>query len=165
MKTTRFSALLLLLVSLLGFASECTATLFGPWRRYRNEELGFQIPYVDDWVITPLKNCVVFAMQMNPDPYVRLAVGRIQSDRTLFEESVEEQLSRSNQSMLTRTRTELNGLPAIRVEGKTSTGHVLDYYVDRGDYRYWISVVADGPESWDEYSKSIDIILSEFRFL
>jgi hypothetical protein len=165
MKSRSIARFLLLFLVLSGFVAECRATLFGPWRRYRNEELGFQIPYVDDWVITPLKNCVVFAMQLNPDPYVRLAVGRIPSSAETFERSVEEQLARTHQLSLKRTRCELNGRPAIRVEGKTKAGHLLDLYVDRGDHRYWISIVADSPQDWETYSKSIDIILSEFQFI
>lgn len=148
-----------------GIYQDAHASLFGPWRRYRNEDLGFQIPYVDDWVITPLKNCVVFAMQITPEPYVRLAVGRIHADQTDFEKSVAEQLDRTQQGMLARTRCQFNGWPAIRVEGDTAQGHVLDFYVNRGSYRYWISVMADGKTSWTDYSKSITIILNEFQFL
>jgi hypothetical protein len=144
---------------------ESHASLAGPWRRYRSSELGFQIPYVDDWHITPLKNCVVFAMQLNPQPYVRLAVGRISAGSKPLVVSVREKLAGTGQSHLKLSRCRFAGSPAVRVEGLTDGGRMLDYYVDRGAHRYWISIIADRPESWDDYAESFEIILNDFRFL
>lgn len=140
-------------------------SLFGPWRRYQSNDLGFEVPFVDDWQITPLKNCVVFAMQLNPDPYVRLAVGRIKATSDDFEHSVQAQLTRLQETRLNQTRTRLGGLPAIRVEGVTANGRILDYYVDKGPYRYWISFIADRPELWEQYRQSFELILQDFRFV
>jgi hypothetical protein len=158
--------LVLSFVSLtLGLVAESQGSLFGPWRRYRSETLGFQMPYVDDWQVTTLKNVIVFAMQGNPDPYVRLAVGRIPKSEDSFEASVTRQLERAHQDGLQKRRCQVSGFPAIRVEGDASDGRILDFYVDHGDYRYWISFLSDRADGWDAYRKSFELIVSDFRFL
>lgn len=141
------------------------SSIFGPWRRYRSETLGFQVPMVDDWRVTELKNCVVFAMQHNPDPYVRLAVGRMPAGKNSFEQTVRQQLAHTEQSNFLMIATVFEGYPAYRVEGNTANGRILDLYVDAGVHHYWISFIADQPDKWSQYAESFDLILRDFRFL
>jgi hypothetical protein len=66
------------------------ATMFGPWFRYECEKLGFQIPVASGWKVTEVPNGIVFAMQYQPEPYVRVAVGRVPLGDDSLERRVKE---------------------------------------------------------------------------
>src|SRR4051794_13440952 len=61
--------------------SPSRASLIGPWFRYECPELGFRMVVADGWKVTRVPNGIVFAMQYQPSPYVRVAVGRMPLSR------------------------------------------------------------------------------------
>src|SRR4051794_21014168 len=69
------------------------ASLVGPWFRYSRQDLGFQMPVSTGWMATPVPEGVVIAMQAKPDPYVRVAVGRIAG--TTIEPMIQEELQKA----------------------------------------------------------------------
>src|SRR5688572_10761657 len=71
----------LLVLALGAVLSPAYASLIGPWFRYECQELGFRIPVASGWRVTRVPNGIVFAMQSNPNPYVRVAVGRLPANQ------------------------------------------------------------------------------------
>src|SRR5438552_2661271 len=70
-----------LIVSVLaGAIPRGQAALIGPWFRYQCDELGFQMPVASGWRVSSVPGGIVFAMQSNPEPYVRVAIGRLALD-------------------------------------------------------------------------------------
>jgi hypothetical protein len=138
------------------------ASLIGPWFRYSRQDLGFQMPISTGWSATPVPDGVVIAMQAQPDPYVRVAVGRITGPTV--ESVIQEELRRSAPGSR-RTACRIDGQDAIQIEGNRPQGAFMDVFVQKGTYWYWIGFAADQKELWPQYRKTFDIVLDGFHFL
>jgi hypothetical protein len=152
-----------LFLSLLSGSYVARASLIGPWFRYDCNDLGFQIPVSTGWHMTQVPNGIVFAMQTRPDPYVRVAVGRIPFQGGSVDELIREQ--RPGVRGLQKTDCQVDGEKAIRVEGHGEDGPFMDLFVQKATYWYWIGFAADNQAPWPRYRKTFDIVLDGFHFL
>jgi hypothetical protein len=139
------------------------ASLVGPWFRYDCQDLGFQMLVATGWKMTRVPNGIVFAMQYQPDPYVRVAVGRIPLGHNSLEALAggARQLNSPNQVK----HCKIDNHDAVRVETAGSDGSHMDYYVSRGKYAYWIGFAADRPDQWARYAQTFSIVVDGFHFL
>jgi hypothetical protein len=163
--TSAFAAITLAATLVLSVTPSGQASLYGPWVRYASRTLGFQTLCVSDWRVIPVPNGVVFVMQSHPEPYVRMAVGRIRAGSQEFESSIDSLIRTEGRSKATKQLCRVGGRPAIAVEGPSKDGYSRDYYVDQGDSWYWISFNTTDPNLWPQYTKSFELILNDFKFL
>jgi hypothetical protein len=160
---TRHLRPLFILISLVLAATQGYSSLYGPWFRYDCDRLGVQIPVASGWRVTEVPNGIVFAMQSQPDPYVRVAVGRVPLGNDSLERMVNASARRSGEK--SRSILQIDGSEAIRVEGTDADGSFMDVFVRKGEYCYWIGFAADSREQWPQYAKTFDIVLDGFHFL
>jgi hypothetical protein len=154
------------LVVFLGWAGigSSHASLVGPWFRYDCTELGFQIPVSSGWDAIPVPEGMVFAIQSMPNPYVRVAVGRMKMTDSALEPMIQEEL-RTALSDARRKSLKVDGQDAVSVEGMRKDGGFIDYFVKKEPYWYWIGFSADNKEQWPQYIKTFDIVVDGFHFL
>lgn len=162
-KVCRWGTISLLLFPLVVNPGKAQASLIGPWFRFTCEKLGFQIPVATGWRMTEVPDGIVFAMQARPDPYVRVAVGRISAQ----DESVDDLIHAQRPGIrdLHRTECRVDGENAIQIEGRTEDGPFMDLFVKKASYWYWIGFAADNQQLWPQYVKTFNIVLDGFRFL
>lgn len=139
------------------------ASLFGPWFRYECSKLGFRIPVASGWRVTEVPNGIVFAMQYQPHPYVRVAVGRVPLGNATLDSMADQDLRMAVD--VRRTTLTIDGAEAIKLEGSDAAGPFMDLFVRKADFCYWIGFAADDKSLWPQYSKTFDIILDGFHFL
>src|SRR5262249_49726902 len=140
------------------------ASLIGPWYRYESNELGFQIPVSAGWRLTPVPNGLVFAMQYHPQPYVRLAVGRVRLEGTSLEQ-LSQQETHGSRTHIQKTLCRIDGYDAVKLQGMDDNGPFMDLFVQKAPYCYWIGFAADRKDEWPQYAKTFEIILDGFHFL
>jgi len=161
----RSSVWALLAFSLLGSVCRTEASLVGPWFRYPYEDLGFQIPVSSDWEMTPVDHGVVFAMQYAPDPYVRVAIGRVNAKDGDFEAMIASHLQQLLPGQFRRAGCQVDGQNAVQIEGINEQGPFRDVFIERDRYVYWIGFAAERKDLWPQYSETFDIILQGFHFI
>ncbi len=139
-------------------------SLFGPWLRFQSRELGFEIPVAQGWKSTPVANGIVFAMQLQPDPYVRVAIGRLEGRDSVLDTIIDQELQKASGSGR-RSQCRIDGKDAVQVEGISPQGPFRDLFVKHKEYYYWLGFAADRQDLWSQYSKTFEIILEGFHFL
>ncbi len=145
-------------------ASNAFSSLVGPWLRYDSPELGFQIPVSYGWKVTSVPNGIVFAMQHTPDPYVRVAVGRVEAQGQQAHEIIIQHWLRRQKSGAVQKPAQIDGHKGILIEGQNEEGSYRDVFVMQDKYLYWIGFAAEKKDLWSDYSKTFDIVTDGFRF-
>jgi hypothetical protein len=143
--------------------ARASSSLLGPWRRYQSPELGIELMVADNWPMSHIPNGLVFAMQSKPDPYVRVAIGKIQSTEELIRHVVAQR--QQSGARVVQSHCRVGGYPAIQLDSQGPQGGYRDVFVSQGPNTFWIGFAADNPELWPTYSATFEIVLSGIRFI
>jgi len=108
---------------------------------------------------------LVFAMQYAPQPYVRVAVGRMSLNPKGLDSIIASLQQGSHSVRVQKDGYFVDGHKAVYVEGTDPEGPFRDVFIEKDGYLYWIGFSAERPDLWPQYTGTFDIILDGFRFI